>query len=388
MLKPFLFASLIIVVFSGCQQAVRGPDSVSAYLHDELFPGHESVGIETMEQVFAIDDNMKAFVNQQVKVKDTQQEQIKTLARGIFEHSDIALLYQNDANTTAIETFANKAANCLSLTIMTYALADYAGFGVSFQQVNIPELWVRRDGASMLNRHINLKVYERPDNHVYLITRRDYTVDFNQLNGSRWFPERVIDKNRVLSMFYNNKGVDALLVGDQIRAYAYFKKGIITDPTLVDNYTNLGLLYRRNGKNDWAKANYLLSLKLAPDDGTTLENLASMYAETGRLSEANKIKRNLNKKRQENPYYHYLLGEEALDVHDLHMAKRHFREAISLQGRNHEFYFAMAKTLYLLGETESSQHYLKLAKKYSDSRPEELRYQMKLDSYSRLHNDP
>ena len=143
----------------GCQQTYNAPIDTKAYLHDELFPGYQAEQIETAEQVFAIDEDMKKFVNKRIRPLKTQQAQIRELSEGIFKRSNTSLLYQNDANTVATETFANQAANCLSLTIMTYALADYAGFGVSFQQVNIPELWVRRDGTSLLNRHVNLKVF-------------------------------------------------------------------------------------------------------------------------------------------------------------------------------------------------------------------------------------
>ena len=185
-------------------------------------------------------------------------------------------------------------------------------------------------------------------------------------------------------MFYNNKGVDAFLANDRTTAYAYFKQGILTDPSLVDNYTILGLLYRRMGRNDWAEENYQVALKIYPDDGTTLENLAALYRMTNRVAEADRIKRDLRSRRYNNPYYHYLLGEEALEIHDLRLARKHFRQAISLQEKNHEFYFALAKTLYLLGEKDSSKHYMKLAKKYSDSKSEEIRYQYKLNTISQL----
>lgn len=135
-LSIFFLLSLLV----GCQTTKYQPVSASLYLHDELFPEHHSVPIETMDEVFAINEEMKNFVDKHVKVRETQKEQIKMLAEGIFEHSDISLLYQNNANTIATETFANRAANCLSLTIMTHALAAYAGFGVDFQQVDIPEL--------------------------------------------------------------------------------------------------------------------------------------------------------------------------------------------------------------------------------------------------------
>ena len=158
---PRLFSILTLLLLIGCKYQYTAPINTHAYLHDELFPEHMAVQIETQEDIFAVDEQMKTFVHKRVRFKDIPKAQIRSLIEGIFHHSKTSLLYQNDANTVARETFANQAANCLSLTIMTYALADYAGFGATFQQVNIPELWVRRDGTSLMNRHVNLKLYTR-----------------------------------------------------------------------------------------------------------------------------------------------------------------------------------------------------------------------------------
>ena len=48
------------------------------------------------------------------------------------------MLYRNSANTTANTTFNNRAANCLSLSIMTYALAEHVGLNATFYEVEIP----------------------------------------------------------------------------------------------------------------------------------------------------------------------------------------------------------------------------------------------------------
>ena len=375
----------IVLLLTGCKQVYNEPVETAEFLHDDLFPNYLSEPIETEAEVFAINDAMRDFVDREVMTENKPWQQINALTDGIFDRSGTMLLYQNDANTTAIETFANQTANCLSLTIMSYALAEYAGFKVDFQQVRTPELWIIREGTSILNRHINLRVSQRTEPNVYIFGAKDYIVDFNMQQGNKRHPKSVISKQRVLSMFYNNKGVDALIDKDYQRAYAYFKKGIKTDAYMVDNYTNLGLLYRLMGRNDYAENNYTIALKLEPNDGTTLENLAVLYRMTGRVHEADKIQRDLKKKRLSNPYYHYLLGEQALEDSDLLAARKHFRSAINLLSGNHEFYFAMARTLHLLGDKDGTQRFLYLAKKHSDSEPDQqLRYQQKLNSYSKL----
>lgn len=378
---------LLALLVVGCASSPnKFTVSAESFLHDELFPNHHAAKIETTEEIFALSDEMKSFINDNVIRERTPVAQIKTLSRGIFEHSDIGILYQNDANTIAAETFANGTANCLSLTIMTYALADYAGFGVNFQQVNVPEFWIRREGASILNRHINLKLYYKGRDAETLFRRQAYTVDFNNVSGTSYFSKSGISKARVLSLFYNNKGVDYFLAEDFDTAYAYFKKGIYTDASLSDSYTNLGVLYRRVGHDDKAEQIYNQALAIAPGDNTTLENLATLYRATNRLEDADTIERELRSKRRTNPYYHFLLGQQAFEIQDLNKARMHFSRAINLHDKNHEFYYAMARTMFLLGEKKASERYMNLALRYSESEADELRYQYKLNGYSQLNN--
>ncbi|MEL0067764.1 MAG: tetratricopeptide repeat protein [Gammaproteobacteria bacterium] len=382
-------ALLLTFLVWGCSTTPsRVTSDVEQYLHDDLFPNHLSAQIETSEDVFALSEEMKLFISEHVMRQRSPVAQLKTLSRGIFEHSDIGIMYQNDANTVAAETFANGTANCLSLTIMTYALADHAGFGVDFQQVNVPEFWIRRQGSSILNRHINLKLYQKGRDLDTLFRKQAYTIDFNQVSGTSYFSKNLISKPRVLSLFYNNKGVDYLLVNDFDTAYAYFKKGIMTDPLLSDSYTNLGVLYRKVGQDEWAEKIYQKALTMSPGDNTTLENLSTLYRATDRASEAEQIDRVLMAERRANPYYHFLLGEQALEQRDLNKAESHFTQAIKLHSRNHEFYFAMARTMFLMGNNKASQRYMNLALRYSESESDELRYQYKLNSYSQLDKRP
>ena len=381
-------------MLGACQTVAPKPQTnINQFLHDELFPTYLSYELETAETIFHLSPEMKEFMDENIMVKSDPRDRMRALASGIFEHSDVSILYQNDANTIAADTFNNRMANCLSLTIMTYALADYAGIGVDFQEVDIPELWVRRDGSSMLNKHVNLKLFRKRENSI--ITKdgekfivwdmsRNYTVDFDQQLAKKRFPKHVISKERVLAMFYNNNGVDALIVNNYDKAYSYFKKALQQDPTLMDTFSNLGVLYRRMGHSDKAEQNFDFALTLAPGDYSVMENLASLYRVTNRVELAEQITDELQRKRQDNPYYHYLLGQKALEQLDAEQAKKHFRRAINLLNGNHEFYFAMAQTEYLLGNEESSQRYMKQAIRYSDSEADEERYQHKIDKLVRL----
>ncbi|AGH47211.1 hypothetical protein C427_5112 [Paraglaciecola psychrophila 170] len=185
---------LITLVFSlsfcGCQSTSVYVTPSELLLYDRGFVGFTQVQIESEQEIFRLDDKAKAFVKSTIASKTNKIDQMEALVRGIFDRSDLNLLYQGDANNTAIETFHSRAANCLSMSIMTYAMAKEAGFYVDFQEIMIPEFWTRKAGFSLLNGHINLKMFAPHDPNVFMLNKRSFQVDFDPQSSRSGLPKK------------------------------------------------------------------------------------------------------------------------------------------------------------------------------------------------------
>lgn len=352
-------------------------------IFDEAFDGYENVNVESVEQIFFLSDEAKRFVDRTVSDRDGIGEQMRSLARSIFDYSKLDLLYRADATTTASETFKNKAANCLSMSIMTYAMAKRAGFTAQFQDIEIPEYWTRRDGYSLLNGHVNVRLVPRSAVGIFYLYPDSYIVDFDPQNTSSKFSRKIVSEQDVVSMFYNNKGVDALVKNDFITAYAYFKKAINLTPDFVSAWANLGLLYRKNNLLELAEKTYLYAMKVDDGNLTVYDNLAFLYRLTDRNNMADKLIAKVKAKRLDNPYYHYILGEQDFDEQEYEQALEHYRNALRLDRGKHEIYYGLAKAHHALGNTLRSKRYLILAKRKSNNRDEQNRYQGKLNALLR-----
>ena len=375
---------LISILLSGCQTTSHVTIEASGYLYDQGFAGYENIVIETEEQVFGLDESAKEFVRKSVGSFKDSSDQMKNFVHDIFDHSKFNLLYKGDANTTAKDTFHARAANCLSMSIMTYSLAREAGFGVRFQDVEIPEYWTRRAGYSLINGHINLQMEPRPTPNTYRFSNFGYQVDFDPQNGLRSFPKKFVSKQYVLSMFYNNKAADALLSDNFTKAYAYLRAALKLTPYFDSAWVNLGFLYRLNHYYQQAESAYQQALTINSDNLTAWENLGYLYQFSGQPEKADEIFAKVEFERKNNPYYHLILGEQELEKENPEDALQHFRKALTLDKNQHEIYFGLAKTYYKLGELKRSQQYLKKAKSKSKSRQEQEKYQGKLDLLSRL----
>lgn len=354
--------------------------AVSENLLDEAFSGYQTIPIETQEQVFSLDDAAKEYVYREFGQIHNTTDKVETMVRSIFDRSEFNLLYVGSANTTATDTFHNRAANCLSMSIMTYALAKEAGLHVQFRHIDIPEYWTRREGVSLLNSHVNLRIMPGADAKVKYLARYGMEVDFDPLSPKKQFPSFEIEKRRVLAMFYNNRGADALLKQDFLEAYAYFRAAIYTDPHFASTWINLGFLYRLQEHYDAAQRSYEQALALEPKNLTAWDNTAVLFQMTGREQEAEDIQRRVERQRLDNPYYHQMLAKHAIEQQDWNAAIRHYRRAISLDRTRHEFYFGLATTYYYSGDKEKSAEMMKRARRSAREGDLKLRYQGKLDA--------
>lgn len=380
-------ALLILVLLLPVACATNRNDATPAdpgLFHDAAFPGSESVRVETREEVFHLDDEAKRYLDRNINSIRDYHERGRTLLDEIFHHAALNLSYTSNANTTASETFRLRTANCLSLSILAYAMAEYVGFRATFQEVDIPEYWERRSGFSLMNRHINLKITPKADVGTTVFRQVVLEVDFQPIAGLHNPPTRTISQLRTLAMFYNNKGVDALLAGHHETAYAYFKEALTADDTLDMAYTNLGLLYGVNGHRELAETAYRQAHTLNPGNAIAAEYLATLLRLAGRHGEAELIQMRLKRSRESNPYYFYILGAEAYDAGHWREAIHWFNKAVALHPQADEFHFGLARSHAQLGNTERAAAHLRRAERYAVHEDLKQKYRNKLSALSGL----
>jgi tetratricopeptide (TPR) repeat protein len=347
-------------------------------LDDSLFPSYGLFPVETPEEIFYLDEEAQQFAERAVYESSASEKNVKRLVKSIFGRSEHGVLYRNSANTTANTTFSNRAANCLSLSIMAYALAEHAGLKATFYEVDIPEYWTRRDGFSLLNGHINLRV-SVPNEPLLVSIGSSYAdIDFDPQMIQSDFPRNAVPKERVLSMFYNNKGADALVANSYSRAYSYFRAAAILSPSLQQSWVNLGVLYRMVGAYEQAELAYKHALTINDSHLTAWENLAILYIHQERDEEAKAITEMVEARRRSNPYYHFILGEQDYDEGKYARAIEHYQRALRIDDSRHEILFSLARTYHQLGDINNAQRYLEKAVRHSPNEQERSRYMSKI----------
>ncbi len=384
----YRFSLLLTSIFVLCSCAsteLQVADQQHPALNDEKFPSVHLFPVETEEEIFYLDDAAQSFVRKAIHSNETIAPDANELVSSIFNYSEMGLLYRNSANSVANTTFHTKAANCLSLSIMTYAMAEYGGFDATFYEVDIPEYWTRRDGFSLLNGHVNMRIANRKDPTLVTSSSWFVDVDFDPQMIRRHFQRNKISKQEIVTMFYNNKGADALIENSYTKAYSYFREAAMLSPHIPQTWINLGVLYRMVGEYEAAERSYQYALTLDDDSLTAWENLSLLYRRMGREQEANEIIAKVESRRHSNPFYHFILGEQAYDEGRIGDALTLFRRAYKLDNNRHEVLFGLAKVHYELGDVHTAQRYMRRAEQLAPNEQDRNRYQSKLSAISMLH---
>ncbi len=376
----FLSLPLLFSCQSNDAYQVNTNISVDSFYLDESFTKPVSFQIESEQEVFMLDDEMKFMVETTLNNTLDSKRKAKKLLKHIFSQDKIALNYSSHANLTARQTYHSRRANCMSLTIMAYSLAKEANLHIEFQQVDVPEYWVRNGEYNLLTGHVNLliKANDHPDRSI-VYGNDNIQIDFDPFMSKQDFTKKIIKKNTVLAMFYNNKGGQALVNEDYDIAYQYFKAATQVDKTFSPAWGNLAVLYRLTEHLKLAEETYRYAIKVNHNNLTALTNLAILLRNQQDNVEADAIEKVLLAKRRKNPYYYAVLADEAYYKYDYQQALNHYKKAIKLNNKIHELYFGLAKVYFQMNRLPEAQRAMKKALTLNKNRSTEHQYIAKLN---------
>ncbi|MBL4941493.1 MAG: tetratricopeptide repeat protein [Colwellia sp.] len=371
---------LLLSCQSNNSYSVTSNTSVSSLFLSQHFPKPTTFEIESEQEIFMLDDEMLEMVEKNLKSNLNIREKSLKLLRQIFSDEKNSLNYSTHANLTARQTYHSHKANCMSLTIMAYALAKAANLNVEFQQIDVPEYWVRNGQYNLLTGHVNLLI--KPDvyhDRKIFFGNDNVEIDFDPYVVKQTFPKRVIAKNTVLAMFYNNKGGQALVDETYNIAYQYFKAALMSDKNFSPAWGNLAILYRLTNHIDIAEKTYRYAIQINPNNLTALTNLAILLRSQKNDLEAEKIESRLLLKRKTNPYYYAVLADEAYYKYDYLQALKYYKKAIKLNKKIHELYFGMAKVYYQMNRLPEAKRAIKRALILNKTKSTEYQYIAKLN---------
>lgn len=272
-----------------------------------------------------------------------------------------------------------QAGNCLSLAILTTALADIAGVEVEYQQVNSAPVYLKRNNILSMSSHVRTHVFdpdfEVPKNKLVLGKPKiiiDYFPTSGNISGSK------VSRQQFVAKYYQNLAATALTEGDLSLAYALLMQAEKVSANNPETLNSLAVLYNRMGERNAAKQLYSYILEYTPGSIHAVSNYAQMLQSEGDHKGADALFSSIGSVFDDNPYRWLDIAERQLKKGHQAVAYKYFKRAIDLAPYLHESYFGLARLYYAKGNQKKAKRALEKATEYAYVPEQKKLYQAKL----------
>lgn len=293
--------------------------------------------------------------------------------------------FHSDTRTAsaALETHEG---NCLTLAILTTALADLAGVEVGYQLVDSAPVFELTGSVVSKGVHVRSILYDPswtpPTAGGFLSVRPGIRVDYfpdgtERFAGNLSYPD-------YLAMYYSNVGGEALADGDLDTAFWYALESLAVSPDNVAALNTIAVVYRQAGDDAMAETVYRYGIDKAPRAVSLLRNYRILLTRQGRSAEADAIEARLSRLHDLNPFDWIVAGRQAYFEGEYREAIGHYRRAAEKAPYLHEAYHGMALAYLKLGDAERAETALRRALENSRRQATTSRYQAELAALAEL----
>lgn len=393
-----------VVLFSGCgsipvhREAALSIDQFQPYAGPNgipILPGSVDADIPNAD-ILSISDDMASALDHAVAHAKNPRDRLTAVVGFLTRRVRYDGTADRFGAKTARETFESGAGNCLSLSNLFVAMARHAGLISNYQEIPTPPNWEREGETIFSTRHVAASVdITQGMDRVILVevasqvralaldsTRRYFFVPY-ALSPSgpdiNLHLAGVISDQRAFAQYYNNLGSRYMAEGSGAEAFRYIVKALKTDPALSFAWSNLGVVYSRNGQFEAALKAFLrgMALTRGKRDVTALSimsNLAELYERSGNTEKAEFYRSEASSFRRKNPYYQYAAAVKAYDDGLYEQSIRLSKTAIRLKNDEHLFYYGLALAYNQLGNAKKAEKYIKKAKFHAFSETRKMYY--------------
>ena len=393
-----LIGAIAITLMNGCAVLTPAPPPALDVLLDDAAFGDPPPQLDA-QALFAPSPAMRAFVADALASRGSLRGGPREALAQVLKAGTLQVEYDAGMTRNAAEAFAARAGNCLSLVIMTAALAKTVELPVQYQSVRHAQSWSRDDSLVYTSGHVNLVVGRRPlDRPNGYDGAASLVIDFLPQERTLGMSSTTIDEATIVAMYANNRAVEMLAAGRLPEAYAWARDALRTQPRFEAAYNTLAVIYLKHGgaaQGAAAERALRAALALAPAYREALANLvpalraradaeaanATAHATTSVAAlraEADRLAARLTRLEPYPPFHFYRLGIAALQRGDFAAAKTMLQQELARLDEQPAVRHALAQAWFGLGDATAARRELELARASAATPAERARFGAKL----------
>lgn len=259
------------------------------------------------------------------------------LAKGKLKHEAISdFLIERLANftyfgdtLTASQALAQNQGNCMSLAILTTALAKLVGIEYAYREVITMPVFEKQNNILLSSIHVQTKLFNESTNDMGIpgiVSRPGIVIDY--------FPEpdniksKYLRYPQFLAMYYKNIASGALIANQSDTAFAYAKRAFELDEHNPEILNLMAIIHRRAGDEVTAESIYKTAMSLDDSNISLLSNYIVLLIAQGRKMEAMVLKEQLTQLDDTNPYAWLDLAYIAHQNGELNRAEKFYKKTI------------------------------------------------------------
>ncbi len=299
-----------------------------------------------------------------------------------------AFNYQGDT-FTAETTMATRGGNCMSMAVLTTALANVVDVEVGYQLVDSIPVYELEDDLAFRGQHVRSYLYDPnyvPDGDAFMIVRRPGIIVDYFPSGREHFIGN-ISEDEYVAMFYRNRAATALAEQDYNRAFWYLKESMVHAPEHPDAINTLAVLHRRVGEEERAEQLYLYGIDIADEKVSLMKNYRNMLRYQGREEEALAIESQLHELEDPSPFQWLSLAREAYDRGDYALAVRMYDKALDVAPYLHDAHLGKVQAQLNQGQLSAAVKSLDTATEYMYEPEQKAMYVAKLTTLRKRLDD-
>jgi Tfp pilus assembly protein PilF len=313
--------------------------------------------------IFALSPEMHQFLDAQITPYAKGGARV-ALLDALYTDGELKLEYDAEITRNAAQAFAARSGNCLSLVVMTAALAKALDLNIRYQNVLVEEMWSRDGHIYFSVGHVNVTLR---DQHFSRVSG-ETTIDFLPPRDLPKQRGRPIDEQTVVAMYLNNRAVESLVRGRLDDAYWWAREAIVQQPSYLTAYNTLGAIYERRGLSGTAEKVFTYVLAREPKNVHVMSNLVAALNEQGHTAEAEAWSRMMTKLDPDPPFSFFNRGMAAMKDRDYPRARDLFAKEVDRAPYYHEFHYWLAAAYVGLGNYGEARKHLMIAMENSTTR--------------------
>ena len=385
MKAPRWLAIVLTGLLAGCAGIEHSQDlePVSPSFESHLFS--ESPGVSAVADIFSLSEKQQHDFLEYFNHPSGQNIPAHQRVYDYLEAITTNFTYQGET-FTASSALNESSGNCLSLAILTTALAKLGGVETGYQLVDSTPVFESHGSVIYKGLHVRTKLYDpawQPKEGFFTLSRPGLLVDYFPSDRDRFISN--INETEYTAMYYNNLAGEAISREDYSAAYWLLRKSLGLTPDNASAINSMAIVYRRMGDVAKSEQIYQYGIRYLPNNVSLLRNYRVLLKQQERFDEVEKINKTLAQIDDSSPFDWLHAGQRAYNNGEFKDAVFFYKKAVEIAPYLHESYAGMAKAYYQLGDRSGARRELINARKFSNRQSIQSMYQAKLMA---LTNNP